>query len=412
LHSLMLPWILVALFGQVVSPREPTAQKDRAAETVDGAANTGEAAVEGLEVYERPDEGSYVTGALNQGDRVRVRRIIAGGWLAIDPPSGTLCWIDQSDIDPAAATEKESGRAAAPSRAKQNEQRRISVARSRAVIRFGHEGARLPGPPCGELRQATIVEPLDRAPLEVGRGSSKRVWIAIVPPPQLTCYLRGEGIRTVQPISAARAPDDRPDYVAARFARTDPIDTGLENLPADYAAAIKGVDDTHRSMRLSEPIAQWRTETMRSRYQTILKSASNNPAVEEAIRARLALLTRDDQAAQAARTIESVLAESHRRDGDVALVKRRIAAAGGLHARAYSAVGYIQPSAEEVSGRKLFLLIGKDGSTVAYLDIPPGLDIEPLLAHRVGVRGDPHFNEDLGSRLITVRDVETMDSRR
>jgi hypothetical protein len=126
----------------------------------------------------------------------------------------------------------------------------------------------------------------------------------------------------------------------------------------------------------------------------------------------LALLTRVDQAAQAARTIESVLAESHRRDGDVALVKTRIAAAGGLHARAYSAVGYIQPSAEEVSGRKLFLLIDRDGSTVAYLDIPPGLDIEPLLAHRVGVRGDPHFNEDLGSRLITVRDVETMNSRR
>ena len=162
LHSLMLPWTLLALFSQVVSPREPMAQQDRAAETVDGAANTGEVTVEGLEVYERPDEGSYVTGALNQGDRVRVRRMVAGGWLAIDPPSGTLCWIDQSAIDPAAATEKESGRAAAPSRPKQNEQRRISVAGSRAVIRFGHEDARLPGPPCGELSQATIVELLDR----------------------------------------------------------------------------------------------------------------------------------------------------------------------------------------------------------------------------------------------------------
>jgi hypothetical protein len=57
-------------------------------------------------------------------------------------------------------------------------------------------------------------------------------------------------------------------------------------------------------------------------------------------------------------------------------------------------------------------LIGSDGSTLAYLDIPPGLDIDPLLAQRVGVRGDPHFNEDLGTRLITVRDVETMDPRR
>jgi hypothetical protein len=30
----------------------------------------------------------------------------------------------------------------------------------------------------------------------------------------------------------------------------------------------------------------------------------------------------------------------------------------------------------------------------------------------VGVRGEPHFSEDLGSRLITVREVETADLRR
>ena len=65
-----------------------------------------------------------------------------------------------------------------------------------------------------------------------------------------------------------------------------------------------------------------------------------------------------------------------------------------------------------IDGRKLYVLIGKDGSTLAYLDIPPGLDIDPLLAHRVGVRGQPHFNEDLGTRLITVRDVEKLESRR
>jgi hypothetical protein len=186
----------------------------------------------------------------------------------------------------------------------------------------------------------------------------------------------------------------------------------VENLPGNLAAQIKDVDEIHRSMRQSQPIAQWQTATVRSRYQSILKSAGNDAAVEEAIRGRLASVTRDEQAAQAARTIESVLAESHRRDADVAAVKRRIAAAGRSHARGYSAVGYIQPSSEQVSGHKLFLLIGKDGSTIAYLDIPPGLDIEPLLAHRVGVRGEPHFSEDLGSRLITVRDVETLDLRR
>ena len=63
-------------------------------------------------------------------------------------------------------------------------------------------------------------------------------------------------------------------------------------------------------------------------------------------------------------------------------------------------------------GRKLYILIANDGSTIAYLDVPPGLDIDRLLANRVGVRGTPHFNEDLGARLITVRDIDKLGPRR
>ena len=36
-------------------------------------------------------------------------------------------------------------------------------------------------------------------------------------------------------------------------------------------------------MRLGEPIAQWRTESLRSSYQSILKRAGNDPVVEQAI---------------------------------------------------------------------------------------------------------------------------------
>jgi hypothetical protein len=403
--------VSMALFGQVVGPRETLAQPGRPAQAVDGRPTAGEVTVEDLEVYDRPDEGSFVTGLLQQGDRVRVRRRITGGWLAIDPQPGALCWIDQSAIDAAAVTNTQRGAGADRARARQSEPRQASVAVTRAVIRSGHADARMPGPPCGELRRGTIVEQLDRPPLEVGRGSSKRLWIAIVPPPELACYIRGDGIRTLQPPPRARPAESQPAYVPARYSRTDPIKTDLDYLPANYAAQIKSVDELRRSMRLGEPIAQWRTDSLRSRYQSILTSAGGDPAVEDAIRRRLAAVTQDEKAAQAARTIESILAESHRRDSDVAAVKTRVANTSRSHVRAYSAVGYIQPSAEQVSGRKLYLLIGNDGSTIAYLDIPPGLDINPHLAYRVGVRGDPHFNEDLGSRLITVRDVETMDSR-
>jgi hypothetical protein len=65
-----------------------------------------------------------------------------------------------------------------------------------------------------------------------------------------------------------------------------------------------------------------------------------------------------------------------------------------------------------VEGRKLYALIGSSGSTLAYLDIPPGLDLDAVASRRVGVRGTTHYNADLGTRLITVRDLEAIEERR
>ena len=84
----------------------------------------------------------------------------------------------------------------------------------------------------------------------------------------------------------------------------------------------------------------------------------------------------------------------------------------GPRIASYDAVGFIQPSAHMVDGHKVFALIGSEGKTDAYLDIPPGLDPQPFLASRVGVRGQAHFSEDLGTRLITVRDLESIEQKR
>ena len=47
---------------------------------------------------------------------------------------------------------------------------------------------------------------------------------------------------------------------------------------------------------------------VRARYLALLKRAGHDPAVEEAIRVRLARITRHEQAAEAARTIQTILA--------------------------------------------------------------------------------------------------------
>ena len=108
-------------------------------------------------------------------------------------------------------------------------------------------------------------------------------------------------------------------------------------------------------------------------YQGLLKSGGDRADLEEAIRTRLARVTQHEQAARSARAIESILARSHRRDREVIAVRQRLAQQARSRARAYDAVGFVQPSARKVDGHKVFTLIGRDGTAIAYLDIPPGL---------------------------------------
>jgi hypothetical protein len=80
--------------------------------------------------------------------------------------------------------------------------------------------------------------------------------------------------------------------------------------------------------------------------------------------------------------------------------------------RPYNIVGLIQASSRKVGGQKVFALIGRDGSTEAYLDIPPGIDVKGLMTHRVGVRGAVRYDEALRSRVISVRELEALDAER
>ena len=401
--------VVLAMFSHVANARVADFEPPDAPAALDPAIHTATTVVnaESLDVYDRPDEGSYITGVVKRGEQVKVRHVLAGGWIAIDRPRTSICWVENSTIEHTPASPGLNGHVSGSDMRSGY----ATITRDQAVMRSGNLGARLPGPPLGHLPRGTSVRLLDRPPLEIGRGSSRTVWCAIVPPSDVVGYVRRDGTR---PSDEARAENfaTKAVYQAERDAPPADDYPPLEGVSAEAATEIKSVDAAHRSVRTGQPIAHWRFESVRSSYEAILKKVGNDPRAEEAIRVRLARVTRDEQAARAAKTIEDILVQSHRRDQDVAAQKRRVAVAGRSHRRAFSAVGYMQASTESVEGRKLYVLIGKDGSTVAYLDIPPGLDIDRLVAHRVGVRGEPHFNEELGSRLITVRDLETMESRR
>ena len=74
-------------------------------------------------------------------------------------------------------------------------------------------------------------------------------------------------------------------------------------------------------MRINESVSHWQFDAIRSRYESLLKRAttSGENAVEEAVRVRLGpSSSRDERSVEAARTIENILAQSHRRDREVA----------------------------------------------------------------------------------------------
>jgi hypothetical protein len=175
----------------------------------------------------------------------------------------------------------------------------------------------------------------------------------------------------------------------------------------EVAAELARIESAHRAI-LRGPIAQWRLEGVRQSYETLLRGMTDS-AAGNAIRARLDVVGRHEAMAKDARLIETLLERSRRRDATLALYQRRLADAQNPRVQPYDVQGLIQPSSRMVRGQKVFALIGGDGTTQAYLDIPPGIDVKGLLTRRVGVRGTVHYNEGLRARLISVRDLEPLD---
>jgi hypothetical protein len=218
-------------------------------------------------------------------------------------------------------------------------------------------------------------------------------------------------LRSVPPVAPAetQSPSDAVHPTPKKGEDAVPND-----VPPAITSELKTIDAKRLEIETGVPIEHWRFDDVRARYQGLLRTAPGHVAVENVIRDRLDLLNRREHAAKAAATIQAILAQSHNRDQDIVEIRHRLRTSAGnlARSRGYQAVGFMQASAQKIDGHKLFLLVGRTGETVAYLDIPPGLDPEPLLAHKVGVRGLAHYNGELQSRVVTVRELEKIESSR
>jgi hypothetical protein len=346
-----------------------------------------------LDVFDEPDVASTISSRLRRGDRITVCDADRSGWLTIDPPPGSFCWVEQSALAPPDA------------------QGSARVLAGGAVARSGRAQARMPGVPRVVLPEGMAVRLLDRPPLTLGRGDGRKTWRAIDSPSGDVRHVPAEGVRWVRerPAQDRAEPATAPEPIAEIRAVFAPGEDDAA-LPGEVAAELAQVESLHRSI-LNGPIAQWRLEGVRQRYEALLRGVTDSRA-GNAIRRRLDAVARDEAMARDARLIETLLDRSRRRDGTLALQQRRLAEAQNPATQPYDVMGLIQSSSRMVEGQKVFALIGGDGSTQAYLDIPPGIDVRRLMTRRVGVRGTVHYNEALRARLISVRTVEPLDKGR
>ena len=178
-------------------------------------------------------------------------------------------------------------------------------------------------------------------------------------------------------------------------------------VPAELSSEYDWIEAEYQNI-LKRPIASWKLREVRERFQALLKKAKDAKA-QALIQARVDRILRQEDMARSAATFESILEKSRSRDREVILALQNLAAINRPRSRPFTARGLLQASSRQVNGHRVYALIGDEGRPIAYLDVPAGLDARPIVSKRVGVRGSVRYNEGLGTKLIAVRDFETLE---
>jgi hypothetical protein len=386
------PWIplVLAMAGQFADDPEPAISPPNSL--------GGVVVVESVSVFTTPDDRGFALAQLREGARVRIRAEGPPGWLRIAPPPGSFCWIDAANVD-------ESGPEA------------VVVAADEATIRVGRQDARMPGPPRLALTRGTTLRRLDRAPLVLRQGPSTRSWLAVAAPDTLPCFLNADAIEPETDESlpgpgagsqdAAPPPLPAAPRIDARLTSVGPPFEPSQVTP-EIAAALRQVEAEHRAV-LRQPLDRWKFQRVRGLYQRVAESTTDGTARGIA-RGRLDQIQRQQAAADSARRVQALLAQGEPNIalGVTALEGTPRNRKGPASPLAYDARGMLQPSTRMVEGRPVYSLIGDEGTAVAYLRFPPGLDATDCLGRDVGVRGPTHYDADLRARVVNVQELEPL----
>lgn len=364
--------ILVLLAGVIAAARAPLP-------------STGTIIASSAEVFDRPDEVGFVVAELPKGAKVEIDHEMSGGWIAIAPPAGVFCWVDEKGLD-------RKGPGAA----------RVVV--TGTTPRSANRSARLPGLPRAPLKGGTHVTLLDLPPCVVPQRGGARVFRAIEPPVGQLYYVDARDIR----VAAGRAGKLR---APAATIPPLPIDVSIATpgnsirpatLPPALLAELSRVDAAHRAV-LRGTIDTWNLDAVKRGYED-LANRYQDPDSRALIEGRIARVVQQNELARQSRRFEMLVRESRQRDASKVLKKPALTDEN----LAFDAVGMLQRSTKLYEGQRVFALIGDDGTTTAYLSVPPGILTDRYLSNQVGVRGQVRYDAKFRNRVIVVEDLSSL----
>ena len=361
-----------------------------------------------LPVLVEPDEGALVASYLTPKQKVMVRREGPSGWLAIEPPPGSFSWIEKRAIEDLG-------------------EGRGRVAVSAAAVRAGRDDISLPTGPWVTLRRGADLVLLDRPPLILRQGEERRVWYAIKPPASEVRYIQAGGVVWSDPAELGPEGDQNdaglrfdfvtrssgigqmepPQRLDPEFIAVGPLAREV-GLAPEFEAKLGRVEQSHRS-ELLRPIESWNLDAIEAEYIKLLNQSSTGNE-KQAVELRLAQLRRQVHSATTARSLREMIAGSRQRDLEIYKIRDRLGKIADGAETPYDAEGLLQSSSTMLEGRKALVLINDVGKTDAYLHLPPGLRKEDYVSARVGIRGDSRYDTRLKARVITVNEIDRLDT--
>ena len=258
----------------------------------------------------------------------------------------------------------------------------------------------------GELHRGDRISVLD---------GSKPGWLAIVPPEGSFDWVDASSIRSGEDGTGQVVADRALIRSGADGARMPgpprpPLPKGTTVRWLDRPTLTTGQGPKARTWRAIAPVEG---EVRYVRLDGVKLDPRPTSAISDDPGVRPAQVDRGGgNVSEAISRFEEALRRSRAIDNDVDEVRRRLTLARTTTERNYDARGMLQASSRKVDGQKVLALIGPEGAPIAYLAVPPGIPASRLLTRKVGVRGEVHFNESLGARLITVRDLDALDKPR